>query len=47
MGDEEKKEVKTKEYYRLDAERRDFKVTSAAPPAIPQPEPIKKEDKKK
>jgi hypothetical protein len=48
MTDEEKKELKIKEYLRVQGERRDFGVTtSAIPPPIPQPERIKKEIKKK
>jgi hypothetical protein len=48
MSEEEKKEVKIKEYFQvLQGERRDLATTvSAASPAVPQPEPIKKEAKK-
>jgi hypothetical protein len=48
MSEEEKKEVKIKEYFQVfQGERRDLATTVAAtPPPVPQPEPIKKESKK-
>jgi hypothetical protein len=50
MGDEKKKseEIVLKEYLRVQGGRRDLTVTAdASPPPVPQPEPIKKELKKK
>jgi hypothetical protein len=48
MSEEEKKEVKIKEYFQVfQGERRDLATTvTATPPPVPQPEPIKKESKK-
>jgi hypothetical protein len=47
MGDEEKKDVKIKEYFQVQGERRDLAtIVRATPPPVPQPEPIKKEAKK-
>ena len=48
MGDEEKKDIKIKEYLQVfQGERRDLAATvNATPPPVPQPEPIKKETKK-
>lgn len=48
LTDEEKKEVKLKEYLRVQGDRRDFMLTTnPISPPVPQPEPIKKEVKKK
>jgi hypothetical protein len=48
MSNEEKKEVKLKEYFQVfQGERRDLAATiNATPPLVPQPEPIRKETKK-
>jgi hypothetical protein len=48
MSEQEKREVKIKEYFKVfQGERRDLATTvNATPPPVPQPEPIKKETRK-